>query len=90
MTNKKFRDKTIDEIAEDLSAYPWLGLTKEQKDMWRTFIKDKVISNEHVAIVNRKAKFPEKEFISANENYRYKEAQQDMVKAGFKYKIVED
>jgi len=54
----KTRDKVIDELAEALTAYPWYGMTKENKDAWRATIKDKILSNEHIAIVDRGAELP--------------------------------
>lgn len=42
-----------------------------------------ILSIPELSIVERGADLPEKEFVSANENYRYREAQIDMLKAGW-------
>ena len=92
----EIRDKVIDEIAKSLSCYPdlWDELTEEQKDYWRTYAKDKILSNKHIAIVNREAKLPEVRLPSSPEtantlllaydkNVGYHQAQIDMLRADY-------
>ena len=57
--SNEIRDKVIDELAKTLSAYPWEILTRTEKEVWRTHIKDKILSNKHIAIVDREAKLPD-------------------------------
>jgi len=70
----EIRDKVIDEVAEALSAYDWNTLSEENKNKWREYLKDKVFSNEHIAIVNRKAKLPEGVFDCEQHKRIFKEA----------------
>lgn len=44
---------------------------------------DKALKHDSIEIKSNNQSLPEKEFILSNENYRYAEAQQDMLKAGF-------
>ena len=57
----EIRNKTIDELAEAMAnAYfsLWEKLSEDDRNNWRYFVKNRILSNEHVAIVDRKAKFP--------------------------------
>ena len=57
----EIRDKTIDEIAEAMAnAYfsLWENLSEDDRNNWRYFVKNKILSNEHIAIVDRKAQLP--------------------------------
>jgi len=53
------------------------------KELKEEIIAEQILSIPELAIVDREAKLPEKEFVSSNENCRYKEAQRDMLKAGW-------
>ncbi len=75
--SSEIRDKVKGKIA-DILWTNWRNLgNRHQAEVFKNV--DQILSIEGLAIVDREVELPEREFISSNENYRYKEAQQDML-----------